>query len=375
MTDLRQPGDRLEQLTALRFFAALAVLASHLWILADEPNPLQPVARTLFAEGFAGVSFFFMLSGYILSHSYGARLRDGHIGRREYLALRLARIVPLHWLCAVPLAVAALTTAGASSLPVSLTNLALLQSWVPDEHWYFSLNEPSWSLSDEMFFYACFAVLAFWSPRQIARLAGVLLTGATAVVLWRTRSGAGAIRAGEAMTATHWLTYILPLTRLLDFTIGILLHRLPRPGWTGRVATALELAALAALVGALLLFPALGVADAWRMQLAYLGPIAALIWIFGHGQGRLSRQLARNGTLVLLGEASFALYLVHLPVIHAGIALDEARDVRWQVMPLAGAMAGSAILLSLVVFLWVERPLLAISRGSIRRRFARNGGR
>jgi len=370
LTDLREPGDRLEQLTALRFFAALAVLASHLWMLAEEPNPLQPVARTLFAEGFAGVSFFFMLSGYILSHSYGARLREGRIGRGEYLALRVARIAPLHWLCGLPFAIAALVAAGASSLPVSLANLALVQSWVPDEHVYFSLNEPSWSLSDELFFYACFATLAFWSPGRIAWLAGILLAAVTAMVLWRTRSGHGAIHAGEAMTPTHWLTYILPLTRLLDFAIGMVLYRLPRPRWAGTRATAMELAALAALVGAMFLFPAIGMAEAWRMQLAYLAPIALLIWSFGGGRGALSRRLGRNRALVLLGEASFALYLVHLPVIHGWIALDEARVTPWPVLPLAGAMAGSAILLSVAVFVWVERPLLAISRRSIRRRFA-----
>jgi peptidoglycan/LPS O-acetylase OafA/YrhL len=374
LSDLREPGDRLEQLTALRFFAALAVLASHLWMLAEEPNPLQPVARTLFAEGFAGVSFFFMLSGYILSHSYGSRLREGRIGRGEYFALRVARIAPLHWLCGLPFAIAALVTAGAASLPVSLANLALLQSWVPDEHWYFSLNEPSWSLSDELFFYACFAALAFWPTRRVAVLAGILLTAATFLVLWRTRSGHGAIHAGEAMTRTHWLTYILPLTRLLDFTIGMVLYRLPRPGWTAARATGMELAALAALLGAMLLFPAIGMAEAWRMQLAYLVPIALLIWSFGAGRGALSRQLARNTTLVLLGEASFALYLVHLPVIHGWIALDEARATPWPVLPLAGAMAGSAILLSVVVFVWVERPLLAVSRRWIRRRFATSQG-
>jgi peptidoglycan/LPS O-acetylase OafA/YrhL len=136
----------------------------------------------------------------------------------------------------------------------------------------------------------------------------------------------------------------------------------------------MELAALAALLGAMLLFPAIGMAEAWRMQLAYLVPIALLIWSFGAGRGALSRQLARNTTLVLLGEASFALYLVHLPVIHGWIALDEARATPWPVLPLAGAMAGSAILLSVVVFVWVERPLLAVSRRWIRRRFATSQG-
>jgi len=153
---MTRPAARLDQLTSLRFFAALAVVASHLWPLAEEPNALQPLARTLFHEGYAGVSFFFMLSGYILAHTYQAKLASGAISRRKYLALRLARIVPLHWLVGVPLGLWALAQGGLAMLPKVALNLALLQAWVPNPDWYFTVNEPSWSLSDEAFFYTCF---------------------------------------------------------------------------------------------------------------------------------------------------------------------------------------------------------------------------
>jgi peptidoglycan/LPS O-acetylase OafA/YrhL len=62
--------------------------------------------------GYAGVSFFFMLSGYILAHTYQRRLAERRIGLRHYLVLRLARILPLHWLVGVPLAVMALGQEG-----------------------------------------------------------------------------------------------------------------------------------------------------------------------------------------------------------------------------------------------------------------------
>jgi peptidoglycan/LPS O-acetylase OafA/YrhL len=367
--DAGSPARRLDQLTSLRFFAALAVLASHLWILAEEPNPLQPLARGLFAEGFAGVSFFFVLSGYILSHSYGARLRDGRVSRGEYWALRVARIGPLHWLTALPFALAALIGAGWASLPISLANLAMVQSWVPLEHWYFSLNEPSWSLADELFFYTVFAWAAGWSTRVLGWVMGLCLLMAIAVAGWLVMHGQGAIRHGEAMTPTHWLTYINPLTRLLDFLAGMLAWRLPPPRWRGGLATLVEVGACALVVGAAALLPTLGVADSWRMQLAYLPGMLLLVWVFGGGRGTLSRWLAKSAALVLLGEASFALYLVHLPVIHGFLALDDAREVPWPVLPLAAAMAASAIALSLAVHLGVERPLLARLRPAIARRF------
>ncbi|HZU64273.1 MAG TPA: acyltransferase [Novosphingobium sp.] len=359
---------RLDQLTSLRFFAALAVLASHLWPLAEEPNLLQPVARTLFFEGFAGVSFFFMLSGFILAHTYQAKLATGAISKRKYLALRIARIAPLHWLVAAPFAVAALVAGGLAEAPKVGLNLALLQSWVPDADWYFTLNEPSWSLSDEAFFYVCFAFLAFWPVRRLGLLAAGLLLADGAVAAWRVAGGHGAILVDGRNTFTHWLTYIDPAARLLDFVWGMLLYRLPRKGGS----TWLEALALALLFDAMASAQALGLAEAWRMQLAYLPYMALLIWTFAQGGGWFSRVLARTRWLVLLGDASFALYLVHLPVVHAGLWLQDRLDeaaLPW--LPWAAGVSMIAIALSVAVYRWVEVPLLRASRRWIDAVFAR----
>ena len=378
---LSLPPARIEQLTSLRFFAALAVLASHLWPLAEEANPLQPIARTLFHEGYAGVSFFFMLSGFILSHTYQAKLTQGTISRGKYLTLRIARIAPLHWLCGVPLAIWALATVGGpesglGSLPSSLTNLALLQSWVPQVKWYFSLNEPSWSLSDELFFYTMFVWLAFLPLRRLGAFAALLLLGNVTMVVWLLTHGQGAITHdvpdGEStLTRTHWLTYIAPLPRLLDFVGGMLVYRAPKPRLSGPGATALEVGAIALLLGAMVAYPLLEVADAWRMQLAYLPFMALVIWAFGKGGGALSGFLARTPTLVLLGDASFALYLIHLPIIHAALALRDHYPDSLPLLPLCGGTALIAIGLSVVVYRKVELPLLARSRRMIGRAFPR----
>ncbi len=363
---------RLDQLTSLRFFAALAVVASHLWPLAEEPNPIQPLARTLFHEGYAGVSFFFMLSGFILSHTYQHKLTSGAISRGKYLTLRIARIVPLHWLVGVPLAAAALMSAGAGMWPKVAVNLALLQAWVPFSDWYFTVNEPSWSLSDEAFFYSCFAVLAFWSVRRLGLFAALLLLVNAGVVAWRIRIGQGAVIAGDTPTFTHWLSYIDPVARLLDFVVGMLVYRLPRHGWSGARASGVEISAGALLIAAMVAYPLLGLADVWRMQLAYLPLMALVIWAFGQGGGVLSRWLAGCGTLVVLGDASFALYLVHLPVVHGGLWvqdwLDEAA-LPWLVW--AAVVTAVAVALSAAVFVWVETPVLKRARRIIDGAFAR----
>ncbi|MBN9143509.1 MULTISPECIES: acyltransferase family protein [unclassified Novosphingobium] len=352
---------RLDQLTALRFFAALAVLASHLWPLAEYPNALQPLARTLFHEGYAGVSFFFMLSGYILAHTYQARLAEGRIGGWHYFTLRLARVLPLHWLVGVPLAVLALVQEGAGVWPKVAVNLSLLQAWVPRSGWYFTINEPSWSLSDEAFFYACFAGLALMPLRRLGLLAAGLLALNLGVVVWRVASGQGAILAGDEPTLTHWLTYISPVSRLLDFIVGMLVYRLPRRGGTGA-----EAAALALLLCAMVAYPLLGLPDVWRMQLAYLPLMALFIWIFGAGGGAMSGWLARQGWLILLGDASFALYLVHLPVVHGALAVqDWLGDDALPWLPWAGLVSLTVVALSVAVYRWVEVPVLRWMRPRI----------
>lgn len=355
---------RLDQLTALRFFAALAVLASHLWPLAEYPNALQPLAQTLFHEGYAGVSFFFMLSGYILAHTYQRRLAERRIGLRHYLVLRLARILPLHWLVGVPLAVMAL---GQEGWPKVAVNLLLLQAWVPRADWYFTINEPSWSLSDEAFFYACFAGLALLSVRRLGWLAAGLLAVNMGVVLWRIISGHAAISLNDTPTLTHWLTYISPVSRLLDFMVGMLIYRLPKRG-----GATVEWLALALLLGAMVAYPLLGVPDVWRMQLAYLPLMALFIWAFGAGCGALSGWLSRQGWLVLLGDASFALYLVHLPVVHGGLAVqDWLGDGAMPWVPWAGVVACVAMGVSVAVHLWIEVPVIGWLRPRIDGWFAR----
>jgi peptidoglycan/LPS O-acetylase OafA/YrhL len=86
---------------------------------------------------------------------------------------------------------------------------------VPRADWYFTINEPSWSLSDEAFFYACFAGLALLSVRRLGWLAAGLLAVNLGVVLWRIASGHAAISLNDTPTLTHWLTYISPVSRLL----------------------------------------------------------------------------------------------------------------------------------------------------------------
>ncbi|HDV2721337.1 TPA: acyltransferase, partial [Escherichia coli] len=87
----------LRHLTGLRFIAALMVYLCHL-----NTDYFGVFVKEMFSQGFIGVSFFFILSGFILSYSYEDKLKNEVTSKRQFILLRLARIVPMHLLLAMP---------------------------------------------------------------------------------------------------------------------------------------------------------------------------------------------------------------------------------------------------------------------------------
>jgi peptidoglycan/LPS O-acetylase OafA/YrhL len=153
---------QLPKLTSLRFFAAFWVLGFH---AIPRRGPVD--AWTAFwNRGWIGVTFFFVLSGFILTYTYGREA--SRLDARRFWVARFARVYPLYlfaMLFAVPQLLHFLRVAGESGTPldpghvagVVMTSLAMLQSWFGQLVCVW--NCPSWSLSDEAFFYALFPLV------------------------------------------------------------------------------------------------------------------------------------------------------------------------------------------------------------------------
>lgn len=357
----RGESSQLLQLTALRFFAALSVLIYHSSFLRYIENPLKTIASTVFDEGYAGVPFFFVLSGFILSHTYHDKLGSGHISSRKYLLLRIARIFPLHVLIAALFVIYTPYGQHSSVLQVSL-NALLLQSWIPNSEYYFSLNGVSWSLSVELFFYSSFIFLVKlptkWLMGLVALWATVITLNAVGVVLnhgtW--------IESGKP-TLNLWLFCISPVTRLLEFMIGILTHRLSRAR-AMRKASLNECLAILGLMIAIGIFSVHKFSDILRYQLLYLPVMTFLIYSFAPGQGILSELLKRKG-LVLLGEASFSLYMIHQPIINMGYEAYLNFGFTFSPVILAILLASFCVTLSVVIYKFLERPMYQYLRNKI----------
>lgn len=296
----------IKPLTSLRFFFAFMVFVSHLWFIKDDGAFATQLYEHIFSEGYIGVSFFFILSGFILSYTYKDKIINNKISKQSFWIARLARIYPLHFITlmvAVPLS---FRSDMIEWIIRFVLNLFLVQSFVPSQDVYFYFNSVSWSISDELFFYLVFPflILALFRKKNMAVLPLLLLV--IPVGLFFIKS-----------TYHHKYFYINPLLRLADFTIGIALYHIYElrkhiefP--TKSLATYAEL--IAVLV--LMLFFALHeyVPQGFRYSCYYWPPMIGIIYVFAYSKGAISNFLS-NDRLVYLGEISFGFYMWHMLVI------------------------------------------------------------
>ncbi|QWL67682.1 acyltransferase family protein [Aeromonas jandaei] len=293
---------KLDQLTGLRYFAALLVFLSHIeW---DESNMFS----TILKQGYVGVSFFFVLSGFILSHSYGWRILNGSLCFREYILLRFARLSPLHFATAAPFVFFACYKNDFQPTKI-LLNLSFLQSWIPNSTYYFSLNAPSWSLSNEMFFYACFFPLVLLPLNKLLKLCCGLLALITFVAAIFSLTLTDHVFFGEISFA-HWLFYIFPGFRLLEFIVGMCLYH----AWRNNFRFNKVLAIPSYIILFLAMYFASDVSEEFRMSLYFIPFIALFFYAHLSDEGVFVRVLSSK-IMMLLGNASFAFYLIHQPLI------------------------------------------------------------
>jgi peptidoglycan/LPS O-acetylase OafA/YrhL len=289
-------GDRpslLPRLTSLRAFAALAVFAYHsqLYGFASPDSPA--------ALGFAGVGFFFILSGLVLTYAMSEPLAT-----RTFFERRAIRILPSH--LAVLAVAVFISVPSAKGIPALFASAPLLQAWSPDPFVVWSYNSVAWSLSCEAMFYLAFpfVVARLQRLRQTRRLQ--LAVGAFAV------SGAFIFASEWLGAASRQWAYSNPAVRFHEFLIGIAIGLALREGWrpalTARAAAAIMIA-LATLAW-LYLRADWPMAEAFPNVILTLGYVAVLLAaVRADLAGRLG--WLAHPVLMYAGTVSFAFYLVH----------------------------------------------------------------
>jgi peptidoglycan/LPS O-acetylase OafA/YrhL len=301
-------------LTGLRFGAALLVVVHHFGIY-DRYSAHRSLLDAFLGAGSSGVDFFFVLSGFILTYTYLTPAGSFRGTRRAYYVARLARIYPVYLGAWVVALFPFLASRPSHFLVTLVANVALLQSWLPWP-WAATDNPPSWTLSVEMLFYG---LLPFLVP-VVGRLARSSALWIALVVCWAAGL-ALPILCDPALLTAHGpvaasiadqVAWRDPLVRLPQFLVGVCVARLyvtsSRP-W--RWAAPASLLALGALVAALAASASLpGVA----LHQGLVTPLAGvLIYALATQRGPLARACA-HPHILLLGEASYALYILHEPL-------------------------------------------------------------
>jgi peptidoglycan/LPS O-acetylase OafA/YrhL len=356
-------GNRFHARDGLRGVCALLVVLYH------GPRGSHLGRLDLVQNAYLFVDFFFVLSGFVLSHGYYLRLRDG-LSPWRFAARRLARLWPLHLatLAGFVLLDVAGRVAGLKSPPFDsnyfwslAANLALVHSlgWEFPSHW----NVPSWSISVEFYFCVVFALLARYSRRWMVPAAVALVLGSLAMLL----------RDPEHMKTTQF--------GIFRCTAGFLLGHFVWRLWRNTVGVTIPAPSVGEATAALLAVVFVWRADASPGSVAAPFVFAVLVYALARGEGAISRLLASK-PLLRLGQYSYGLYLTHVLVMvtFADVAYAVTMLTRLPVYTAltAGVAEGTrhvwladAVVLLLVAlsqmaavaaYWWVERPFIAPGR-------------
>lgn len=342
---------RLDSLTGLRAVAAFAVFVGHA-MARVEGDPAR-ILSYVTSQGGMGVTFFFILSGFVLTWSH--RAGDAAL---PFYRRRFARIYPAYFVALLAGVVVTYLSKGMhDSLGPLLASAALVQSWVPDSSYYFAINGVNWSLSCEAFFYLIFPLVIPWlfgirdrNRRflQVALLAGIIV--------------ADSIGAAMEVHTGSWLIGHLPLVRSLEFVLGCTVAIDVMRGQWRRVS--FPVAAWATL--AIVLLAGLWVTPFTNTLIPTI-PFLAMIASAANQDLASTKGFFATRPMVWLGEISFCFYLVHQLVIRCVGILGDSDTWAGAALRI-GIALGFSLLAAWALHAWVERPMERLLRGSARSR-------
>ncbi|HXR70961.1 acyltransferase [Actinocrinis sp.] len=355
---------RLDSLTGLRFVAAALVFFFHGSIEFVFANPSTQsgyltAART---AGFVGVSFFFILSGFVLTWSSRPQDRARSFWRRRFF-----KIAPNYLVTYVAALILLASIHKPSGIGQAVANLFFVQSWVPQFSYMSGVNDVSWTLSAEAFFYLSFPLLLVLIKRIKETQLWYWAAGVVAAVFVLPAVAQAAFADkpyfiwGPASWHQIWFVYTFPAARLLEFTLGILLARIVLAGkWIPQFGVLP--ATVIAVAGYVL---SLHAPFLYRYAAATVIPLALLIPAAATADAAGRRTVFSSRVMIRLGEVSFAFYLVHHLVIvygHRAFGLGAyGYPKAWSTLPAIAFLIGTfvvSLILAWGLYELVERPVM-----------------
>jgi peptidoglycan/LPS O-acetylase OafA/YrhL len=293
---------RSEQLTFTRFFAAISIVIFH---FGKNISPFNDgTIKVLFSQAHIGVSYFFLLSGFIMILAYKEK---GKIEFIDYIKRRFARIYPVYGLAILLLIVHQLIASHSLNYQGIFLNLALVQSWVPGLA--LSHNFPGWSISVEMFFYVLFPFLLnkFYNKYSFFTLiTPIILFFAVSQIILHVLAKSSFYDGYPSKS--HDLLYYFPLMHFNEFLIGNLAGLFFLKGVKVRNYD-FHVIAIILSVGILLSLKLNVDFHNGMLAIAFV----PLIILVSANNGNLTR-LMNHQIFIFLGEISFGMYILQAPV-------------------------------------------------------------
>jgi peptidoglycan/LPS O-acetylase OafA/YrhL len=305
---------RYDQLTFTRFWALLLVLVYHgaggIYLSYIDVFPLSPILRS----APTAVSYLYVLSGFVMSLVYFRPQENFEIAK--YWTARIVRIYPLYIISFMLVCYYYLDALARIKPQKILANIFVLQAWWPP--YAQSFNYASWSMTVEFFFYAVFPFFVLWAYRQPVRR-----TLWVAIIFWIISQTINFVLWIGYYPAQELFIVYNPIFHLSSFILGV-----AGGAWfiqDARKQQVDQKVNLFILAGSLLIIAIYTIVSATYLQLQMpydLQPMTGLLAPFfvlfistlALDQTRLSKILSHRW-LVALGETSFALYILHVPVI------------------------------------------------------------
>ncbi|MBW4496465.1 MAG: acyltransferase [Oscillatoria princeps RMCB-10] len=338
-SQLRPPRQQLNLLQVFRGVAAILVLLFHVHLLSEQKLN-QEVFFNLFQFGWAGVDFFFVLSGFIIF--YTSRSDIGNKKRlKKFILKRFVRIYPIYWAVA------------GSALLFSLLLPSLNRGFNPSQTLQSLLLYPtpnpilnvSWTLTYEVFFYIAFSLLIVcgkkvFTPILICWLLGILLK-------W-----AGVF----SISSEYELLNFLFSYYHLEFFAGCLAAYL--------VSSNTRYGRFMLYAGGTL-FIILGLSVSYKLvdiDRIVFG-IPAFLTVTGAASLEAKKSFEVPDLMLYFGDASYSIYLTHGPVISvlAGL-VAKAKLGEIENNYLMFIVGGIALGFGCMCYSFVEKPLLKYSR-------------
>lgn len=286
----RKSSEALHGLTIFRFVAALYIFLFHCHIRfrLDIPDSFQSILK----NGAVGMSFFFVLSGFVLAWSSRGGIKE------NYFKHRIARIYPAYLLMGVLTLPLLLNFDIYKFLSVIILFLTGMQAWYPQSFpiWHFS---GSWSISVELFFYLCFPfILPYVRKKPVTWLVFAFVSSSLVIPI------------AIALDGKHMMPnyYMSPLHRLPEFILGISLGVIYSNGFR-----LLKSKLLLSIISIIVLASIATWNNYSYLYNNYLSLPCIAVLILALASTEIKRNIITN-ILIYLGEISYSFYLMQLPL-------------------------------------------------------------